>query len=281
MKTIRDIRVEALTLLSSVTIDTPELVVDILLSFVLNYPSIHEMRFDLSLPFPKEYIDDFFSLVYRAQRGEPIAYIIGKKYFLDFAFLTSSATLIPRPETEELVELVLRDIDSQPTIILDIGTGSGCIACSLALYRPSSRIYAVDISLEALQIAYINACTYNITSIHFLQADLYMLPFQPNTFTHIVSNPPYLSQEEHRHLGISVKDFEPYQALVAGETGLEAIKGVLDTSYTLLQNDGLLYLEIGHLQRQEIERYVTNMGWKYCVCKEDLSHKERFLILKK
>lgn len=282
MKTISDIRSDAIQLLSSSDIETPILVVDILLTFLLDYPSLHTMRCDISLPFPQEKYHNFSSFIQRVLQKEPIAYIIGKKYFLDFVFTVSSSTLIPRPETEELVEHVLEDITSfDNATILDIGTGSGCIACSLALYRPQVYIVALDISRDALDIAYANACTYDITSIHFVQGDLYTLPFQADSFTHIIANPPYLSYGEYTYLDKSVKDFEPYHALVGGEIGIEAIIGVLESSYVLLQQQGTLYIEIGHLQKQLLEEYLTTMQWTSYIFKKDLSHKYRFLIVKK
>lgn len=281
MKTIHDIRIYSIHLLSSANIDSPELVVDILLTFLLKYSSLHHMRADASLPFPHQHYAVFFSFLERVLHDEPIAYIIGKKYFLDFEFIVSPATLIPRPETEELVELILDDIDISNSTLLDIGTGSGCIACSLALYHPNIHIVAIDSSYEALLIAYRNVLSYDISSVHLIQADLYALPFSPSSFTHIIANPPYLSEEEYQYLHKNVRDFEPYHALVSGKTGIEAIQQIITASYLLLKDGGALYLEIGHLQRKEIEKHIMKMNWKSYTCKQDLSHKERFFILKR
>lgn len=281
MNSIHDIRRYYISKVSEANISTPSLCVDILLAFLLEYPSIHHMRIEAHEVFPQHLEEQCISLFERLLTGEPIAYIVGKKSFLDFEFIVNSHTLIPRPETEELVYIVLDSLKHNTAHILDIGTGSGCIICSLAYLCPQITGIAIDISYEALYTARCNANIYNCSSIQFMQADLYALPFQANSFTHIVANPPYISCEEYHSLDKSVALFEPYNALVSGITGQEASKAIIEQSYAILQDKGMLFMEIGHTQRKALQDYVASLPWSSSSYMYDSSHKERFLICTK
>lgn len=281
MKTINDIRKESIETLILADIPSSSLCVDILLAFVLGYPSIHHVIVHAKEEFPCSLFSSFSSLLMRASQGEPLAYIVNHKYFLDSSFIVNKNTLIPRPETEELVQLVLQTLaENTDSCILDIGTGSGCIACSIAQYYPKTNIFALDISFETLLTANENIKKHNISGI-LLQADLYELPFQKNSFSHIIANPPYLSEYEYTQLHPSVAQFEPYHALVAGKTGLEAIFAIIYSAYELLQDKGKLFLEIGHLQKESILKFVKQQIWYSFECMQDISGKDRFIILQK
>lgn len=191
----------------------------------------------------------------RRLRHEPIQHITGQQEFYGLNFHVTPAVLIPRPETEHLVEAVLNLVPAnQPLKIADIGAGSGAIAITLAVHLPQATITALDISAEALAIATLNAREHHVADrIKFLQSDLLSaLTHEPATFDAIVSNPPYVAESDRNTLHPQVRDYEPPTALFAGETGLDIYRRLIPQANNALKPNGLLALEIGHGQQSAV-----------------------------
>jgi release factor glutamine methyltransferase len=194
----------------------------------------------------------------RRARNEPVQYIIGEQEFFGLKIHVTPDVLIPRPETEHLVEAVVARADREsPLRIADIGTGSGAIAVALAHALPKARITALDISPAALAVARENAEAYEVSSrIRFIESDL-LAVVAGESFDMIVSNPPYVAEDEE--LESQVRDYEPASALFAGATGLEVYGRLIPEAYTALKPGGWLLLEIGHGQRDALTQLLA--GW--------------------
>lgn len=200
--------------------------------------------------------EGFFTLIRRRQAREPVAYIVGEKEFMGLSLRVTPAVLIPRPETEVLVEAALTALSenfpsSSPLRFLDIGTGSGAIALSLAFYRPDARVTAVDFSSAALKVARENAHRLGLAQrIHFVQADLF--PPAPDSFQLIISNPPYIPAKELCRLPADVGRYEPHQALDGGADGLSFYRRLLPPPPGLLAPKGIMALEVGEGQADKV-----------------------------
>jgi len=184
----------------------------------------------------------------RRVSGVPAQYITGHQEFWGMDFTVSPAVLIPRPETEHVVETVLARVGRAPSPanlkIADVGTGSGCIALALAKELPQAEILAIDISVAALEIARANAVRLELDSrIRFHEADL-LAGFAPNSFDFVVSNPPYVGESEEDYVQLDVRKFEPRNAVFAGHQGTEVIERLLPQAHEALQPGGWLVMEI-------------------------------------
>jgi release factor glutamine methyltransferase len=231
------------------------------------------------------------ALIQRRLTHEPIQYITGEQEFYGLALRVTPAVLIPRPETEHLVEAVLschpaaqrRDLllpSTQPLRILDIGTGSGAIAIALATHLPHAHITATDISPAALSLARANAARHNlIPRIRFLEADLLSALSPTETFDAIVSNPPYVPTADRATLHPQVRDHEPSTALFAGPDGLDIYRRLIPQAHAALTPHGLLALEIGHNQRDAIAALLT--GWRDLRFVDDLQQISRVALARK
>lgn len=202
----------------------------------------------------------------RRIRGEPLQYILGESEFMGFKFKVNKGVLIPRPETEILVEAALEFAaagrkSGQPIRILELGTGSGCIAVSLAKLLPGSNVIATDISAEAIGVAIENASRNNVAeNIDFLQGDLFDLNGLKNSvFDMIVSNPPYVSTDEIEGLQPEVR-FEPKIALDGGRKGLEFYRAIARDCAVFLKENGLLMLEMGFAQKDAVKDILEGSG---------------------
>ncbi|WP_156008365.1 peptide chain release factor N(5)-glutamine methyltransferase [Streptococcus ruminantium] len=179
----------------------------------------------------------------------PAQYIIGRSDFLGLRFAVDERVLIPRPETEELVELILLENSRANLRVLDIGTGSGAIAISLAKARPDWEVVAVDISSDALEVAVENAAS-NQVSVQFLHSDLFQAV--SGNFDIIVSNPPYISPNDKDEVGTNVLASEPHLALFAEEDGLVIYRKIVEQARQFLKDNGKIYFEIGYKQGQSV-----------------------------
>ncbi|HTN75572.1 MAG TPA: peptide chain release factor N(5)-glutamine methyltransferase [Pirellulaceae bacterium] len=192
----------------------------------------------------------FRELVQRRSKGTPVAYLVGRKEFYSLSFRVTSDVLIPRPETEHAVIAVLdflksRGAKNEPVEIVDVGTGSGAIAVSIAKHAPHAQVLAVDISPAALEVAKSNAATHQVADrVVFRQSDLLAAIEPDRMFDVIVSNPPYVIAAEWADLEPSVRDYEPKLALVGGETGLEITARLVNEAGAHLRPGGCLILEI-------------------------------------
>ena len=198
-------------------------------------------------------------LISRRINGEPVSYIIGRKEFWSLPFKVNPAVMIPRPETETLVEETLKIFSpcSSPSI-LEIGTGSGAISIALATEFPQASISAIDISPEALTVAKENASSTGVSSIRFVEGNLYE-PFktEKEMFDLIISNPPYIPTNEIPHLLPGIRDYEPAIAFDGGADGLEFHQKIAQDAHYYLKPGGYLLLEFGKDQGQEIAKIIS------------------------
>ena len=219
----------------------------------------------------------FQSALERLKTHEPVQYVIDKTSFMDMEFKVNSSVLIPRPETEELVRLMLdEDLDGKE--ILDIGTGSGCIAISLAKYLPNAKVTALDISKDALKVAKENAKLNNV-DIHFINADIFKYK-SDKKYDVIVSNPPYVTQSEQELMQSNVVKYEPKGALfVSDYNPLLYYRTILNFSKLSLNKNGIIYFEINENYKDEIIELVHNYGYSNVDCKLDVFGKYRFCVI--
>ncbi len=204
----------------------------------------------------------YYELLQRRYRGEPIQYIIGESEFYGLPFRVTPDVLIPRPETEHLVEkaLGLASAFAQPRIV-DVGTGSGSIAVALAHNLAEARITAVDVSVAALVIALENAERNGASArVRFLLSDL-LAQVVGEQFEIIVSNPPYVSAADRESLPVEVRDHEPAMALFAGDDGLDIYRRLIPQAFASLVSGGFLVLEIGYGQWEPIAALLTEAGF--------------------
>ncbi len=218
----------------------------------------------------------FLDALDRLKKNEPVQYVIGKTTFMDLEFNVNSNVLIPRPETEELVRLMLKDeLDGKE--ILDIGTGSGCIAISLAKNLPNAKVSALDISEKALRVARENAKINNV-DINFINADI--LSYKSDKkYDVIVSNPPYVTQSEKSLMKKNVLDFEPELALyVSDDNALIYYNSILDFSKSNLDKNGKIYLEINENYKDQMSNLLKNQFYNNVNFIKDINEKYRFCI---
>ena len=224
----------------------------------------------------------FDALVQRRLANEPIQYITGEQEFYGLALRVTPAVLIPRPETEQLVEAVLAELDpTQPLRILDVGTGSGAIAIALAHHLPCAHVTAVDLSAAALEVAASNAARHGLTDrIRFVQSDLLdALPPDELPFDFIVSNPPYVPTADRAALHPQVRDHEPAAALFAGPDGLNVYRRLIPQARTALRPNGILALEIGQGQREAVAALLAD--WNELRFLDDLQQIPRIVLARR
>jgi release factor glutamine methyltransferase len=202
----------------------------------------------------------------RRSDGIPLAYITGSKEFWSLELQVSPATLVPRPETELLVELALREIPRNAEWqILDLGTGSGAIAVAIASERPACEVTAVDASADALLIAEQNVRNLDLPNVSCLQGD-WTAPVAGRIFNVIVSNPPYVAAED---AALEALKAEPNMALVSGGDGLDSIRQLARDCQSIIAKDGLLVLEHGNDQQLAVAEILANNSWRDIACVDD------------
>ncbi|MGB9765303.1 MAG: peptide chain release factor N(5)-glutamine methyltransferase [Candidatus Saccharicenans sp.] len=220
-------------------------------------------------------------LVEKRKAGWPVAYLLGKKEFWSLEFKVNRWVLIPRPETELLVEAVLSLSLSPGPAILDVGTGCGNIAVALANERPDARVIGSDISRLALKVAEFNAKKNKVKNIKFVLSNLLTYFWRRKIkFEVIVSNPPYVSEADWAKLDRPVKDFEPKKALVSGPTGLEIIEKLIKQAPGCLKPGGYLILEIGAGQEGKVPGFFSDI-WQKVRVLSDYSGRPRLVIARK
>jgi release factor glutamine methyltransferase len=221
----------------------------------------------------------FKNILSELKKYKPIQYILGNTEFYGMKIRVNENVLIPRPETEELVELILQENPSSENI-LDIGTGSGCIAISLKKHLPEATVSAIDISDEALLIAKENAIL-NHTLINFLQGDILKIDHSQHhdSFDIIVSNPPYVRQSEKRSMSKNVLDYEPHIALfIEDDDALKFYKAISDFALENLSENGKLYFEINEALGSDVKKLLEKKGLKNVLIKKDMSGKDRIVF---
>ncbi|MEH6422188.1 peptide chain release factor N(5)-glutamine methyltransferase [Pseudomonas sp. CGJS7] len=216
------------------------------------------------------------ALIARRAEGEPVAYLIGSRGFWRFDLRVTPATLIPRPETERLVELALLRLPESgagPLAIADLGTGSGAIALALALERPSARVIAVDVSAQALQIARENAAALGLARVEFRLGD-WFAPLAGERFDLIASNPPYIESDDP-HLRQGDLRYEPNGALASGADGLDAIRIIAREAPAHLRPGGWLLIEHGWRQGEAVRALLLAAGLSEVATEQDWEGRDR------
>ena len=226
----------------------------------------------------------FHALVERRRCHEPIAYLVGSKAFYDLELQVSAATLIPRPETELLVDAALTWLRAHPEAgsrdlrVLDLCTGSGAIATVLAHAHGPCTVVATDISADALDVARANAARHGVGGrIDWRQGDLWSVVDPAERFDLIVSNPPYIDPSELSELEPEVRDHEPHLALFAGDGGLALVSAIVERAWTLLSSPGALAIEIGASQGARALDRMDRLPYHSVMVKQDASGRDRLL----
>ncbi|MDH5412873.1 MAG: peptide chain release factor N(5)-glutamine methyltransferase [Flavobacteriaceae bacterium] len=224
-----------------------------------------------------------FPALHRLKKEEPVQYILGETEFYGLNFKVDRNVLIPRPETEELVDWIIKDSsESQDLKILDIGTGSGCIAISLAKHLPNAEVYALDISKKALQVAEYNA-NHNKVSIQFIEQDILrtnvsLKGVENLEFDIIVSNPPYVRESEKEAMKKNVLAFEPHSALFVDDTNpILFYEAIVKLAKKNLRKEGKLFFEINQYLSNEITQMLEKNGFSQVEPRKDLFGNDRMI----
>ena len=255
----------------------PELDSELLLSKALNKKR-EKILTNLKKEINKKQLDKFNLYLSRRKKKEPIAYILGFKYFWKYKFFINKSVLVPRPETEQIVEETLNYLsDNESKKILDIGTGSGCIIVSVLKERSKCKAIAIDISSKALKVAKTNAKIHHLENkIKFINIDIDK--FNYNKYDLILSNPPYISNIDLIRLDGDIRIYEPRESLSGGLDGYEEITKVIEKSSKLLKNNGKLIVEIGDTQKNNVLKLLKNNGFYINKTGKDLSGRDRCIV---
>lgn len=243
---------------------------------VFNYDSVDvALRQESELPdFAPQLVAE---IIARLQRHEPLQYILGTARFHGHRFKVTPAVLIPRPETEQLVDLIIEENQGSDLRVLDMGTGSGCIAISLARALKFARVDALDVSRDALAVARDNAASLKV-KVRFFESDI-LAPQPSATYDIIVSNPPYITWSERELMERNVKDYEPAQALfVPDNDPLLFYKAIASYANRSLEKGGRLYLEINQRFGAEVKRLLEDCGFDEVRIIVDSFGKDRFAV---
>ena len=263
-------------------VENPRLDAEILLCAVLKCERIN-LYIDFERPLDESELAQFKQMVIRRAQGEPLAYILGEKAFMRNTFKVNKYTLVPRPETELLVEHLVRICEqiNQEAKILDIGTGSGAIIVSLLDYLPQAKGVGVDISVGALKVAKENAVNIGVSSrAAFLHSDLFTAIPDEKKFDIIVSNPPYIPAKDISSLAKDVQN-EPHSALDGGEDGLDFYRKITAEASLHIAEDGLLAFEIGINQSEAVSGLCRENGFTAVAVGKDYAGIDRMVFAAK
>lgn len=283
--TLNDILNSSVDYLTQKNIENPRLNAELLLCHVLKLNRV-DLYVNYKRSVTAEEIDQIETLLTRRAAHEPLQYVIGETEFMFVHLNVNKSVLIPRPETEILVEFIVDyvhtlDRNDVPSKILDIGTGSGNIAISLAKALPETRLSAIDISPEALDVALENAIMNGVAnSIRFQEDDVLADDFGlifPDKFDIVVSNPPYIREPDYQKLPDEIRLYEPQQALLAADNGLIYYKAIARSCDRLLRNRGLIACEIGSDQRDDVMRVFSSARLSSIRCLKDLAGNDRIV----
>ena len=272
---VADLLTDASTcLIESLALDKPvaRLEARVLAASAWNVEQVWLIAHDTDMP-SLEQVTTFHTLLRRRLRGEPIAYITGQREFYGRQFHVTSDVLIPRPETELLVELALARMPNDPAFeVLELGTGSGCIAISLALERPLTKITAVEQSDSALAVARFNADKWQI-NLELVKSD-WFTQLGRRKFDLIVGNPPYVAACDP-HLNLGDVRFEPLSALASGKDGMDDLRHIISLADSHLKDGGSLLVEHGWTQSMATQNALHAVGFKALRTWQDLSGRDR------
>lgn len=270
-------------ILQEIGIETYKLDAKILLSHILNLADSENLIFKLNEKISPDTYSKYINLVERRLKFEPVAYIIGSKYFWKQNYIINNNVLIPRPETELIIELILKKLTNRIDAklnILDLGTGSGCIILSLLSELKFSIGLGIDISEEALNIAILNAKKFDIDKrVNFKISNWFSNIENTDQFDIIISNPPYITIYNWQNLEPSVLNYEPKNALTDHNDGVENYRIIAKNSKTFLKKDGIIILEMGFNQSKKIREIFKAKGYEIEIFK-DLQSIDRIAIIR-
>ena len=278
--TIREIFNTYMEELSHIS-DTPKLDIEILLSKALGDVDRLYIHLNLHKELTKEQLDSFNKMIQDRLKGRPIAYIVNNREFMGLDFYVEEGVLIPRPDTEPLVEEVIELVKGKENLkIVDIGTGSGAITVSLAKYIKDCQVYSLDISDKALSIGLKNAISNEVENkINFIKSNIFSgIEDKGLELDVIVSNPPYIRRADINTLHTQVKDYEPYIALEGGEDGLNFYRDITRESVKYLKDKGILAFEVGYDQAEDVSEILKHNGYTNIYTKKDLQGIDRVVI---
>ncbi len=277
--TIRDIIIKYSKELTKIS-DTPRLDVELLLQKCLGDVDRIYIHINLNKELSKEQEELFLSMINERINGRPIAYIVENREFMGLDFYVKEGVLIPRPDTEPLVEELIELCKDREVKILDIGTGSGAITVSLAKYLEKATLTSFDISDIPLEVGKRNAISNGVDNkINFVKSDLFSaIKDNDIKFDVIVSNPPYIRRCDMDTLHTQVKDYEPYNALEGGIDGLDFYRDITEQSHQYLIEGGILAYEVGHDQAEDVAIIMRNNGYTRIYTKKDIQGIDRVVI---
>ena len=277
--TIRDIIIKYSQEISSIS-DTPRLDVELLLQKCLGDVDRIYIHMNLNKELTNEQEEKFLSMINDRLNCRPIAYIVEHREFMGLDFYVKEGVLIPRPDTETLVEEIIDLCKDKEVNILDIGTGSGAITVSLAKYLSNANLTSFDIADIPLEIGKKNAIKNGVEEkVKFVKSDLFSaIKDKDVKFDVIVSNPPYIRKSDMNTLHTQVKDYEPYNALEGGIDGLDFYRNITKHSNLYLNKGGILAYEVGHDQAQDVAMIMKNNGYTNIYTKKDIQGIDRVVI---
>ena len=278
IQTIKDIRFYlAKELIGIYSPSEIRVLANLLTKTVTGRTKLHQL-YDDGYPVSKSEVTQIIKFSNQLKTGKPVQYILGETIFYDCKIKLNSSTLIPRPETEELVDLIIRENKDYDGNIIDFGTGSGCIAIALAVNLPLADLTGIDISEDALRIARENADMNNV-KVLFIKGDI--LDFNKDSFGKagiIVSNPPYVRNSEKALMGKNVLDFEPHQALfVENSDPLVFYNAILEHAENILLPGGRLYFEMNEAMGRSLVNLMESCGFSEIEIVSDINGKERII----
>lgn len=278
--TIKDIIIKYSDTFKDIS-DTPRLDTELLLQKALGNVDRLYIHLNLNKELTEEQEIKFIGFAKERLNGRPIAYIVENREFMGLDFFVKEGVLIPRPDTETLVEEIIEICNGKKDVsILDIGTGSGAITVSLAKYIENSKVTSFDVSEIALEIAKKNAIINEVDKkIKYINSDLFTAISDSNIkFDIIVSNPPYIKKQDIETLHTQVKDYEPYNALEGGEDGLDFYRKITEQGKKYLNRCGILAYEVGHNQAEDVINIMKSNGYKKIYTKKDIQGIDRVVI---
>lgn len=281
--TLRELLLSARRRLETANVDAPRLSAELLLCHALGLRRL-DIIMDPQRPVAEEEQTTLRTLIDRRAQGEPLAYILGVREFYGRDFAVTPATLIPRPETEHLIETALSVLRPGAARFVDAGTGSGCIAVTLCAEREDLSGLALDRSPGALAAARANAMRHGVADrLSFALGDFTTRLLRPRSLDLYVSNPPYISADEHASLSHEVREFEPRTALVPGDTGMEHAAAIVDEAACALASDGVLLMEFGCTQGDAVAALfrVQASRWTSVDIRQDLAGLDRFVFARR
>lgn len=258
--------------------DLPQLDAEVILSYVLNKDKIY-IYINRDMEISEETAQEFFKLIERRKNGEPVQYIVGRQEFMSLDFMVTPGVLIPRGDTEVLVEEALKNMHNmKKPIVVDVGCGSGAIAVSIAKYKEDARVFALDIMDTPLEITETNAEKNGVLDrLHIIKSDM-LKSLDKNLYNSvdvIISNPPYIREDVIPTLMREVKDYEPYTALSGGEDGLFFYREITKQSLNFIKRGGFIAYEIGYDQGDKVKSILEENGFCNINCTKDLAGHDR------